>query len=656
MKKSIFLFLFINIIGFGNASAQSLNDVLISIDGKPVTYEEFKYIYEKNNGKEADYSEKSIREYLKLYTNFKLKVASAKDQKIDTIETLREELDGYKKQLTNSYIAEKEIGASLMQEISERQKYDVKFKHLFVNMPSDLNDSMAMRAKLRIETIAKEIEKGKTFDAAVKEHSDDTSTKDTGGDLGYWSAPMPDGFYDLEQALYALEVGKVSKPIKTRVGYHLVMLTDKRPAKGYIKVAHILVKKTQDGSGQMKINQLFERLKNGEDFDQLAASNSDDAESAKNGGQLPAFGINTYDPIFEEAAFAIKGDGELAKTIIETQSGYHIIKRIGLPAGTEAQNLKKQLENRTRKGERYDVALQQLLRDVRISGKYKENKGVIEKFTSTLNEDFFLYKWNQDMNSPLNNEMVASLGDQKFNILDFSNFVRKNTRTRLKYDRDKSNLTKAVDELFREYADDKAIQYEQKLLEMKYPEFKALMREYEEGILLFEVTKRSIWDKANQDTVGLTKFFESRKDTYKTEAKAKLLNYFISTNDLKFAEKIQKFAKKKSPEQVMKKFNKDSVIIVNFASEVLDKDNSKLTKVEWKKSAQSILEKNQDTGGYIFTMIDNITPSRNKSLKEARGYVVAEYQDFLEKEWIAELSKKYNVVFNEDAILKLIKK
>jgi peptidyl-prolyl cis-trans isomerase SurA len=653
--KKLFLILILNYlasVGYG----QNANDVIISIDNKPITAEEFKYIYEKNNGKDADYSEKSLKEYLKLYTNFKLKVAQAREQKIDTIETLNEELDGYKKQLTNSYISEKEISPSLIREIEERQKYDVRFKHIFVNLPPNLSDSFLILAKNRIQKIEQDIKNGKSFDAVAKEQSDDSSNKEKGGDLGYFSAPLPEGFYELENALYTLPVGKVSGLIQTKAGYHIIMVTDKRPAKGMLKVAHILIKKGNDASSaQLKINDLFTRLKSGENFEALVSSASEDGESAKNGGQLPAFGINTYDPVFEDAAFAIKNDGELSSTIVETKSGYHIIKRIGVPSGIEAANIKKGLENKTKKGERFELALQSLIRDVKISGKSNENKALLSKFTSTLDEEFFLFKWEPNVEKNISASSIYSIGDYNFSVAEFAQYCKKNTRSRLKFEREKTNIEPAVTGLFNEFTEEKSLLYEQKLLEIKYPEFRSLMREYEEGILLFEVTKKNIWDKASQDTIGLIKFFESKKNDYVAEAKATLVNYVISSDDQALAEKIRKFALKKDAKDVLKKFNKDKSVVVIFAEEVIEKSSSKSNLMEWKEKAQTALVKNEDTGGYLFSMIKKITPQRNKTLKEARGYVVAEYQDKLEKEWVENLSKKYVTQLNEVNFKKMIK-
>ena len=240
MKKLLYALLLSlpSIFAFGQAD----DEVLMKVDNRPVTVGEFRYIYEKNNGKEANYSEKSIREYLDLYSRFKLKVARARTLKLDTIQSLNDELNGYKRQLANSYLTDREIMDHLLKQLQERQKEDVQFSHILISAPDKAADSVKQAALARIQTIKKEIEMGKAFEAAAKEYSDDKGTAVNGGDLGYFTAMLPEGFYEVENALYSLPFNKISEPIKSKLGYHLIKVVGKRPSRGIISVAHILIK------------------------------------------------------------------------------------------------------------------------------------------------------------------------------------------------------------------------------------------------------------------------------------------------------------------------------------------------------------------------------------------------------------------------------
>lgn len=654
MNYKLFSVLLGLLISFGTF-AQKADDVLMKVNNSPVTVDEFKYIYEKNNGKDANYTKKSIEEYLDLYSKFKLKVARAKDLKLDTIKSLQEELSGYKRQLANSYLTDKEILDHLLKELQERQNQDIRFKHILVSNGEKTNDSLTNVAKMKINKIKAEIDGGKSFEAAAKEYSDDKASGANGGDLGFWTAMMPEGFYELENAMYTLPIGKVSAPIKTRLGFHLIKVEEKRPAKGIISVAHIMVKK-DDKEAKTKIDDAYDKVMKGEDFGQVCATYSDDKQTNKSGGYLPVFGINTYDTSFEDAAFNLVKDGDVSKPIL-TKSGWHIIKRIKkVDYVMDFANFKKMNESKIKRDERFALAKKKLVEDIKKSSGYKENRDVFNKYVSSLTDEFLTFKWTPDVTTPDMKQAVVNFGgDTPYTLGDFATFSKKNTKTRLKYDKNPGVLKEVSENLLQEFAEEKAIDYEQKLLEIKYPDFKALMREYEEGILLFEATKRAVWDKANQDSVGLTSYYDKNSNNYKTEEKGNLVVYNIVSNDAKLAEKIAKFAKKNNPDEVVKKFNKKDQI-VNYVEETLEKSNTRFKDLAWEENNPSPLRKNDETGAFTFSMISKIFPVRNKTLKEARGYVVADYQEYLEKEWLKELAAAYKVDINNDILNKLVKK
>ncbi|MFM2393207.1 MAG: hypothetical protein RLZZ546_1189, partial [Bacteroidota bacterium] len=375
------------------------------------------------------------------------------------------------------------------------------------------------------------------------------------------------------------------------------------------------------------------------------------------GGFLPPFGINTYEKTFEDAAFGLKNDGDVSMPIL-TKSGWHIIKRIKKTSfADDATSFKKINEGKIKKDERFNIARKSLVDDIKKSSGYTENKDVFNKFVSSLDENFLTFKWAPEPSAIGMKEALLTFGgDTKFSIGEFATFAKKNTKTRLKYEKGPNAIKDVTSNLLREFSEEKAIDFEQKLLEIKYPDFKALMREYEEGILLFEATKRAVWDKANQDSVGLSQYYLKNKNNYLTEEKGNLLTYTIKSTDLKKIEKISKMARKKSAEDVVKKFNKNGQQMVNYVEETLEKNNPKFEGLTWKINEMTSPKKDDnDVASYTFSKITKIFPVRPKTLKEARGYVVAHYQEELEKEWTDELSKAYPISIKENVLKKLIK-
>lgn len=657
MLKRIFITGIVSLTVFF-VQAQKGSDILMKVGGNKVSVDEFRYIYEKNNGDNADYSKASLDEYIELYTKFKLKVEKAKSMRLDTIVALQKELQGYRTQLANSFLTDKEVFNKLVEEIHERKKEDVRISHILVQVNSKGANKKKEEAKKKLLNLKQQLKEGKTFEDLAKDYSDDRNTKDKGGDLGFITAYLPSGFYELENAMYNLKPGEVSDPIETKLGFHIVKVVEKRPARGQIEVAHIFRKtdktsRTSVTESKRIMDSLYLVLQGDADFEQLAKMFSEDKKTKDKGGVLPAFGIAVYDSKFEDAAFNLTKDGQISKPI-RTPVGHHILKRISKPAPKTIDELKLILKEKIKKYDRYEVAQEKMIARVKETSHFRERRNVLKNFAATLNEDFYSYKWKPSKD--LNDDVLMSFGPNSDESLsDFAAFAKKQTRLRSQFDKTKP-LLEAVEEIYDEFVKTKAFEYEQANLEAKYPEFKALMREYREGILLFEATKINVWDKANQDTLGLYKFYEQNKSKYIFEEQATIGKYIVNTTDAKQLKKIMKCAKKHDSEKTLKRFNKNGKEMVEYTEIVVEPGNKELVGLEFKK--KSISEPIIDTNSKksMFKKVVKVSPSRRKTLKEARGYVVADYQDQLEKQWITELKREYSVEINQKTYDLLLKK
>jgi len=645
-------------LGVFMVQAQKGSDVLMTVGKNKVTVDEFQYIYEKNNGAKADYSKASLDEYIDLYTKFKLKVEKAKEMRLDTITALQKELQGYRTQLANSFLTDKEVFNILIEEIHERQKKDIRVSHILVEVNRRGANQKKEEAKKKLQNIKQQMKEGKSFADLAKQYSDDKNTKDKGGDLGFLTAYLPDGFYELENAMYTLKPGQVSDPIETKLGFHIIKVTDSRPARGQIQIAQIYRKldatsRAAADESKRIIDSIYVALQGGADFAAMAKKYSEDKNTKDKGGVMRPFGIGAFATEFEDIAFGLKNDGDFSKPI-RSKVGYHIIKRINKPEPKTVEELKIILKNKVKKYDRYASAQDAMINKIKETSQFRERKHVLENFTSTLDENFYSYKWRPSPD--IKDDVLLSFGPSSDeSISDFAGYVRKQTRLRSQFDKSKP-VEEAVEELYQEFVKKKAYEYEQANLESKYPEFKSLMREYEEGILLFEATKINVWDKANKDTLGLYNFYEQNKSKYIFEEQATIGKYIINSTDQKLLKKIRKCAKKRSAEKTLKRFNKDGKELIEYSEIVVEPGSKELVGLEFKKKSVSepIIDTNNKKS--LIKKVVKVTPSRRKSLKEARGYVVADYQDYLEKKWITELRKEYQVSVNTDVYEALIKK
>lgn len=653
MKQQLFISIAILFLPVANLFAQQKDPVLFELGDQQVHVSEFLYIYNKNNGQEADYSRKSLEEYLDLYIKFKMKVARARELQLDTIQELATELAGYRRQLANSYLTDKEVIERLSMELYERQKDDVSISHILVACDPSVTGDDTLGYFRKAMRIHDQLDKGVPFDTLAKKYSEDTYSAPNGGALGYLTAKLPDGFYQVETAAYNTPVGKYSMPVRSRLGYHIVKVTDRRPARGELEVAHILARKARkdqpDKLAEAKIRRIYDQLKGGGDFDVLAKANSEDNNTSKNGGYIGFFGINQFESSFEEAAFALQEDGSYTEPV-ESSIGWHIIKRISKKPVLPYDRVRRKLQEEIKKDERFGLAERAMIRRIKTQGDFKENTAVLDSFTNTLDQSFYSVNWRAPFE--IGNDTLFTLGNEVTYLKEFTDFARNNTRTRLRLSKE-TPLKTAVDELYGEFVDGKCIKYEEANLERNYPDFRALMREYEEGILLFEATKIHVWDKAAKDSIGLQTFFEANRDRYQWDERAEVLDITIKTTNEKLAQKISKYIRSKGVDKAVAKFNKKEPI-VSFVRKMAEKKARKdYEPLEFAAGESTPME--MKDGHYTYKYIARIHAPALKTMDEARGYIIADYQDELEKQWIAELKKTYPVRLDQKVFDSLIR-
>ncbi len=293
--------------------AQTKDSVLLNVAGNNITKAEFERVYYKNNNKENSNDEKSVREYLDLYINYKLKVKEAEALKMDTAQAFIDELAGYRKQLAQPYLTDKDVNDNLIKEAYDRLQKDVKASHILLKLNPDALPKDTLAAYNRIMKIREKLLKGADFAKMARDSSEDPSAKENSGDLGYFTGMQM--VYPFETAAYTTKVGQISMPVRTRFGYHLIKVDDIRPAVGEIHAAHIMIRCTSTDADSIqkeakrKIDEINGKLKAGAKFEDMVTQYSDDKGSVSNGGILPWFGTGKMVPEFEKAAFALKKEG-----------------------------------------------------------------------------------------------------------------------------------------------------------------------------------------------------------------------------------------------------------------------------------------------------------------------------------------------------------
>ncbi len=683
----------------------------MTVDGKPVPRSEFESIYKKNN-KDAPVTKQALDEYLDLFINYKLKVRAAEALGMDTAAKFKSELEGYRKQLARPYLIDRSLNDQLMQEAYQRSTEEVRASHILVKLPEDPTPEDTLQAWKRINALRTRVLNGEDFATVAKGKggSDDPSAASNGGDLGYFSVLQM--VYPFETAAFKTPVGQVSQPVRTKFGYHIIKVTDRRPAHGEVKVAHIMIRSSTEDSpekqaaAEKKVEEAYGRIKSGElTFADAALKYSDDGATNTKGGELPPFTTGKMIPDFEAKAFSLKSDGDIS-TPFKTQYGWHIIKRLAYTPPPSFEEAKAELKTKISHDSRAEITRKKFLADLRAEYHYKDYPKELAAVTKALDTTVFK-KGNMVMDTllrkdagqavvlhkgmkydrvitgtlkggkltnafPRKDEVLALMPNDTVVVRDvqqgWANDKAKNAKLikpvfsidakaysqadLLDYIQSKQRrepvrpLADYVKERFAEFVDDQLLAYEDSRLEDKYPEFRMLMKEYRDGILLFELTDEKVWSKAVKDTTGLENYYQQHKFDFMFPVRYGVDIYTCANANV--AKQVRGLLKKgKQGKELLALANKADSTALSMESGVFAKEERPVLK---DVTLPGFTADMAVDGKVVFADIKKVVQPEPKPLSEARGLVTAAYQDQLEKDWIKDLRGKYQVKVDQDIL------
>lgn len=624
-----------------------------------VEKDEFVRIYEKNAiNKKPDYSKEALEDYLRLYSVFRMKVKEAEKQQIDTIQSIQNELDNYRRQLAKNYLTDDEVNSKLLKEVYERMKENLKVEHILILSSPMAPSKDTVEPYRKIDSIYNVLLKDKSKFAELAEaYSADKQSAVRGGDIGYITALQT--VYEFENAAYNTPVGKISKPFKTQFGYHVLRVTDRQPAKGDIEVAQILIaapkSKGEAGLEEAKgeLKKLQADLKKGISFEELVGKYSDDQFSKENDGKLQRFSVGQMVPEFENAAYALKKPGDISQPV-QTDYGFHIIKLIKKYPLPPFDSIKRELQNKIDKDPRSEIARQVFLNSIKVKNNFKEYPDnyddLKEQFAAKIPTD----GPNANTFSPDDfkgdDKVLFELKGNKYRQGDFIQYAHQVTRGRILGPREA-----IFKNIYDNYVENTLQDIEEQNLMAENEEFRNLMNEYRDGIMLFELMDRNVWGKASKDSVGLEAFYKKNKSNYMWDAGYRGYQYTFK-NESVAKEGIKMINKGIDPEKILKEMNSkevpDAVRIQKGYYEFAKMETFSQSDIV--KGKASVMKKNED-GSYAVAYAEDVYTSKTyKTLDEARGYVIAEYQDYLEKEWNKELKEKYPVMVSDKTLNSLV--
>jgi peptidyl-prolyl cis-trans isomerase SurA len=640
------------------AISQDADDrVLLTIAGEDVTVDEFMHVFNKNNLNTEDNTQEAIREYLDLYINFRLKVMEAEEMGLDTTEAFIKELDGYRKQLAQPYFKDESMSEKLLQEAYERKQWDIRASHILIRVDRNADPEDTLTAYKKIMEIRGKLLEGEDFGELAAEHSEDPSARDTEatqfrparkgnkGDLGYFS--VLDMVYPFETGAYTTPVGSVSMPIRTDYGYHLITVTDKQPNLGQSRVAHVYVAVPPNSTPQdslqyaMKIEQAYQKLEQGDSFKEVVREFPDDKGSIGSGGLLPWFTSNEMVPEFIVATRNLKDTGTYSKPFL-TSFGWHIIKLIDRkPVGTFEEE-EFDLRNKLDKDQRMQMSEEVVLERIKEEYGFKEDEKARYAVQEMLDSTLLQGEWDPAGAKGMN-KMVMSIGKTRYTQEDLAEFLAEKQTKRIQ------DISLYFNDAYRNFVKEKVLAYEDALLEEKYPEFRLLMQEYHDGILLFDLTDKKVWSKAVKDTTGLRDYYNAHKDEYMWDKRVSAIIYTVLLPEEVDMEGIRTLVDSGvEVDSLLNTYNSDTVTAVLAEKDIFSEgDNKVIDSIKWRKGSSETVDTPE---GLAFAYIYEVLKPEPKTLEEARGIITADYQNYLEQQWIQELREKYPVTVNEEVL------
>ena len=643
MKLKKFFFGLLFLISCASSAQTNLKEVLFTINDKPYYTDEFTRIYKKNLDLVKDDTQKDLNQYLELFIGYKLKVNKAYKLGLQNNAPYQNELKSYRTQLAKNYFNDTKITQELVEEGYNRVKKEIRASHILILVDENAATEDTLKAYKKIEDIRKKALAGEDFDNLAVQFSEDPSAKENKGDLGYFSAFRM--VYPFENAAYNTPKGEVSKIIRTRFGYHIVKINDIRDNRGEITVAHIMIlsPKPEDIDKDSKniINDIYKKIQQGEKFEDLAKQFSEDKSSSSKGGILNRFGSGQLSSDeFESVAFALKNVGDVS-TPFQSQFGWHIIKLVEKHPVKTLDEMKSELETKVGKDDRSKKITASLNEKLRKKYTFKRDKKQFAALSKLVTNDFYESKWVQPDNAKNYTAPLLTINSKKIEGIRFLDFVEKQQKAGLKT----KPLTKLTEELYTKFLDDQLTTYYDENLENDFPEFANVMEEYRDGLLLFDLMEKEIWDRAKTDSTGLKSFYEAHKTEHMWKKRVELT--VASSTKEEMIKKAQAYLKKgMEPQAIKDKLNVNNVVNVMTNSGVFEAGSDALPKtLKYDVGVSNVFKEGEY---YFVTNVAKIMPEGVKTMEECKGKIVNDYQQYLEQNWVDNLKKEFTVKVNTD--------
>ncbi|MEX1238350.1 MAG: peptidylprolyl isomerase [Cyclobacteriaceae bacterium] len=628
LKRSAVTALLSSMIVFATSAQSNSNrsQTLFTINKKPVSTGEFIYLYRKNHQhKPEEFTEEKIEEYLTLFINYKLKVEEALSRGMDTTASFKKEYQTYHDELLKPYLPDSRVIDSMVMLTYGRLKEEVNASHILIALQPDASPADTLEAFNKISVLRDRALAEEDFGKLAAQFSEEPGASSSEGNLGFFTAMQM--VFPFEQAAWVTPVGGISKPVRTQFGYHIVKVLDRQPSRGEVEVSHIMIRtgdRVDNENVKNTIFDIYDQLQKGMKWEDLCQQYSEDPNSKDRGGRLRPFGVGGMAavPQFQEMAFALEREGQISDPV-QTQFGWHILRlesKIPVPPYDE---IKATLTQRVSRDERVQISRKALRERMRAELGFVE-KGAV-KSALIQHADSIL---SGSHLSGLEEQTLFTMQNKPFQVRDFLEYAAGHKKG------PGLSASAYLDQLFLQYVEAVQLQLLEEKIKRESPDYKWLLKEYYEGILLFEIMEKEVWNKAMEDSTGQKTYFERHSSHY--NAGERMAGKIYSSQSKEYLWKLKELTDQQDASlpafTAENRIREDKGIFKRT-------DRPLFSEISWAPGAHLT----SDRGMHYLVVIEKLLPSGPETFEEARASVISDYQTWLEEMWIADLKGKFTV-------------
>ncbi|NBC16533.1 MAG: peptidyl-prolyl cis-trans isomerase [Bacteroidetes bacterium] len=634
------------------SSLASDSNVVAIFDGEAFTLNDFEREYANSVGGWDEAQDDSLGAYvdfLERFVDFRLKVKAAEAAGYATDSSVQTEIRNYRASFAKPYLMDKEVINPIVKELYERKGEMVDVSHILIRAGRNASPEDTMAAYTRIQALRDSLANGADFGELAYQYSQDPSARERDGQYDHAGYRGRLGFVTagrmvapFEDAAYATPVGEISDIVRTRFGYHLVKVHDRKPARRDIRIAHIMISPGSElapdtAEALALVERIQERLDQGEAFADLAKSYSADKRSGLRGGDLGWQSFDNYNlpGSFREAAFAIDSVGAVTGPV-ETRFGYHLIKLLDRKERGTLEEEYEDLKQTVSRLPRTQAAETELRRDILAAhGAALDTALVTTLFDGVAADSVIVHLTGQHYADTLADATFATLGDSTYSVADWQEHA---TSSQMPKKQEREAQIYALADQFMESI---ALDYEAAALEERDSEFRRIMREFRDGLMLFQLMEDSVWTAASQDTAGIRAYFDEHREEYRFPERTRVIGLFSSSDSVLTATLDRIDAGALTLDQLATQLEQDTTATMRLdtmlISERTDTAYDMGVGLEPGEHTNTI----RDRGGQAVMFNDGTVPARPKTLDEARAEVVTAYQEVLEDQLVADLRERY---------------